>query len=99
MMKMLGYFDELRAAIEPEKKRKEQAQKADDPVREHLETHKSFAHRHVSTFLYGSYKRNTAEGNIKDVDIVVGRQHDLVDIVHRLTPIITLKGDSRARED
>jgi hypothetical protein len=71
MLKMSGYFDKLREAIEPDKKYKKEAQKADDPVREHLETHESFAHRHVSTFLYGSYRRSTAEGNIKDVDIVV----------------------------
>jgi hypothetical protein len=71
MQKMSKYFDDLRAAVEPDKKYKKEAQKADDPVREHLETHKSFAHRHVSTFLYGSYRRHTAEGNIKDVDIVV----------------------------
>jgi tRNA-splicing ligase RtcB len=35
----------------------------------------------------------------KDVDEVIGRQADLVDIVHTLTPIVTVKGDSRARED
>lgn len=64
-------FNEFRKAIEPEKKRKEHAQKADDPVRDHLANHKSFAKRHVTTFLYGSYRRHTAEGNIKDVDLVV----------------------------
>jgi tRNA-splicing ligase RtcB len=35
----------------------------------------------------------------KDVDEVIGRQADLVDIVHTLQPIVTVKGDSRARED
>ncbi len=35
----------------------------------------------------------------KDVEIVIGRQTDLVDIVHTLRPIITVKGDSRAKED
>lgn len=71
MQKMSKYFDALRSAVEPDEKYKKEAQKADDPVREHLETHKSFARHHVSTFLYGSYRRHTAEGNIKDVDIVV----------------------------
>lgn len=70
-MNLNGYFDELKTAIEPDTKYKEHAQKADDPVREHLRTHSSFADRHVSTFLYGSYARSTAIGNIKDVDIVV----------------------------
>jgi len=40
-----------------------------------------------------------APGAYKDIDIVIGRQRDLIDIVHTLTPIITLKGDSRAKED
>lgn len=71
MQKMPGYFEDFRKAIEPEKKRKKEAQKADDPVREHLKTHKSFSDRHVDTFLCGSYRRSTAVGDIKDVDIVV----------------------------
>ncbi len=71
MLEMQGYFEELRQALEPEPQRKREAQRADDPVREHLASHKSFASRHVTTFLYGSYKRNTAVGDIKDVDIVV----------------------------
>jgi tRNA-splicing ligase RtcB len=40
-----------------------------------------------------------APGAYKDIDTVIARQDDLVEIVHRLSPIITLKGDSRARED
>jgi tRNA-splicing ligase RtcB len=40
-----------------------------------------------------------APGAYKDIDTVIARQLDLVEIVHKLTPIITLKGDSRARED
>jgi tRNA-splicing ligase RtcB (3'-phosphate/5'-hydroxy nucleic acid ligase) len=35
----------------------------------------------------------------KDVDVVISRQTDLVEVVHTLQPIITVKGDSRARED
>ena len=30
---------------------------------------------------------------------MIGRQADLVEIVHTLQPIITLKGDSRAKDD
>lgn len=71
MQTMDSYFEDLRKSIEPQKARKKEAQKADDPVRDHLETHESFAERHVTTFLYGSYKRSTAIGDIKDVDIVV----------------------------
>ena len=68
-------FDELRNAIEPGDARKKEAQKADDPVREHLETHDSFAEHHVHTFLYGSYRRHTAICDIKDVDLVVVTNH------------------------
>lgn len=35
----------------------------------------------------------------KDVDLVIDRQRDLIDVVHTLRPIITIKGDSKARED
>jgi tRNA-splicing ligase RtcB len=35
----------------------------------------------------------------KDIRTVMARQADLVDIVHVLRPIITVKGDSRAKED
>ena len=71
MFNMSEYFEDLRSAIEPDPKYQKHAQKADDPVREHLRTHSSFADRHVNTFLYGSYARCTAIGSIKDVDIVV----------------------------
>ena len=71
MQEMSSYFEKLRKAIEPTPDRKKEAQEADDPVREHLETHECFADRHITTFLYGSYKRSTAVGDIKDVDIVV----------------------------
>lgn len=71
MHKLDAQFEELRSAIEPAKARKKEARKADDPVREHLESHESFAEHHVATFLYGSYKRRTAICDIKDVDLVV----------------------------
>ena len=71
MLKLNWYFDELKSAIEPDTKYKEHAQKADDPVRDHLSTHDSFADSYVNSFLYGSYARNTAVGNIKDVDLVI----------------------------
>ncbi len=64
-------FESLRSAIEPSQMRKQQAKKADDPVREHLETDESFAEYHENTFLYGSYKRRTAICDIKDVDLIV----------------------------
>jgi len=71
MQTMSNAFEGFRTAIEPDERIKEIAQAADDPVREHLEGHRSFAARHVTTFLYGSYRRHTAEGDMKDVDLVV----------------------------
>lgn len=70
-MKLSVYFDNLRSALEPEPERKKEAQEAHNPVRDHLATHESFVERHLKTRLYGSYKRDTAIGDIKDVDIVV----------------------------
>lgn len=88
MQKMSPYFEELRKVIEPNPDRKKEAQEADDPVREHLETHECFADRHVTTFLYGSYKRSTAVGDIKDVDIVVvtnyTTDHEPVEVLDEL---------------
>jgi tRNA-splicing ligase RtcB (3'-phosphate/5'-hydroxy nucleic acid ligase) len=58
-----------------------------------------------ATSLAGTYSKasmryvDEAPGAYKDIDVVMERQSDLVSIVHRLTPIITLKGDSRAKED
>lgn len=55
--------------------------------------------------LAGTYSKpsmsyvDEAPGVYKDIETVIARQADLVEIVHTLRPIITLKGDSRARED
>ena len=35
----------------------------------------------------------------KDIETVIGRQVDLIDVVHTLRPVATVKGDSKARED
>lgn len=35
----------------------------------------------------------------KNIEIVISRQSDLVDVLHELRPIITIKGDSRAKDD
>ncbi|MCC6791634.1 MAG: RtcB family protein [Thermomicrobiales bacterium] len=40
-----------------------------------------------------------APGAYKDVTKVIAQQSDLVEIVHTLRPIITVKGDSRAKDD
>lgn len=40
-----------------------------------------------------------APGAYKDIEKVITRQLDLIEIVHTLKPIITVKGDSRAKDD
>jgi len=40
-----------------------------------------------------------APGAYKEITTVISRQRDLIDVLHTLKPIITLKGDSRAKED
>jgi tRNA-splicing ligase RtcB len=40
-----------------------------------------------------------APGAYKDVTKVIAQQSDLVEIVHTLRPLITVKGDSRAKDD
>jgi len=58
-----------------------------------------------ATSLEGTYSKpsvtyiDEAPAAYKDIEIVIGRQTDLVEIVHTLKPIITVKGDSRAKED
>ena len=64
-------FDTFLQNIEPAKEMKKHAQDAHKPVREHLKDDEEFGQYFESSFLYGSYARHTAVGNIKDVDIVV----------------------------
>lgn len=64
-------FDAFLQNIEPAKEMKKHAQDAHKPVREHLEDDEEFGQYFENSFLYGSYARHTAVGNIKDVDIVV----------------------------
>ena len=35
----------------------------------------------------------------KDVTVVIARQQDLIDILFTLSPLITIKGDSKAKDD
>lgn len=70
-------FNQLLARINPDKQAVRYAQKAHEPVRDHLESDDNFSEHVEDTFLYGSYKRNTAVGKIKDVDIVVLTNFDI----------------------
>ena len=72
MAYLQNYFNNLLKNIEPDQKYKEDAIKAHSNLIEHLKSEESdFAHHIKDSFLYGSYKRNTAIHSINDVDICV----------------------------
>ena len=69
-------FKTFLSNIEPNPETKKYAQEAHKPVREYLKNDEVFGEFFVDSFLYGSYARNTAVGDIKDVDIVVVTNFD-----------------------
>jgi hypothetical protein len=64
-------FDTFLHNIEPDDEAVSYAQDAHKPIWEHLEQDEQFKYYFEDTFLYGSYRRHTAIGTIKDIDIVV----------------------------
>ena len=66
---------------------------------------KSITEAALATALAGTHTRATkghldeAPQAYKDVTEVIARQADLVDVVHTLRPIVTVKGDSKAKDD
>jgi hypothetical protein len=71
MSNLESQFKEFLHNIEPDEKAVKYAQKAHEPLREYLSSDKEFAGFFIDSFLYGSYRRQTAVGDIKDVDIVI----------------------------
>jgi tRNA nucleotidyltransferase (CCA-adding enzyme) len=71
MAKLNDQFAEFLSNIEPDEDAIKYAQKAHQPVRKHLEEDDDFGEFFEDSFLYGSYARHTAIGEIKDIDIVV----------------------------
>lgn len=71
MSKLVMQFNEFLSAIEPDGKAVGCASEAHNRVRKHLEQDEKFKDHLEGSFLYGSYKRNTAICEIKDVDIVL----------------------------
>jgi len=76
MTKLNKEFNAFKSNIEPDIKAVEYAVDAHTRVRNCLEQDEEFAEFFDDTFLYGSYKRHTAVGGIKDVDIVVLTKFD-----------------------
>ena len=71
MTKLDTLFKDFLSNIEPDDTAVAYAMEAHIPLREYLEDDETFGQYFVNSFLYGSYKRHTAVGSIKDVDIVI----------------------------
>lgn len=69
-------FEALLTVIEPDPN---PAIAAHTKVRERLASHEKFKEHHVDTFLAGSYRRRTARAPIKDVDVVVMVEEELIE--------------------
>lgn len=78
-MKHGEFFDELLGKINPDDEAVGYAQEAHTRVRANLEQDEAFSQYVTGSFLYGSYKRQTAVGDIKDVDVVVLTNFDIND--------------------
>lgn len=76
MAKVNSLFEEFLKNIEPDDNAVGYAMDAHHPVREFLETDEDFKEYFEDSFLYGSYKRQTATGDIKDIDIVIVTNFD-----------------------
>jgi predicted nucleotidyltransferase len=75
--KLPTLFDKFLSNINPDEQAVEYAQKAHSFVRKNLANDDKFSPYIEGSFLYGSYKRRTAVGDIKDVDIVVLTNFDI----------------------
>lgn len=86
-MAIQDQFQRFLGDIEPSASTKSNASSAHTSLRAHLEQHETFSQYHLSTFLSGSYKRNTAIRPITvgtivtrpDIDIIVVTSHTLSD--------------------
>lgn len=71
MYTLTTFFGELLKNIEPPADRLEAAQNVPDRVRDYLKDCEDFSTSPPYSTLAGSYRRHTAVGDIKDVDIIV----------------------------
>lgn len=71
MYNLNSEIKEFLSNIEPDKIYKDQASEAQTQLRDYLQSSEDFKDMYLDSFLTGSYKRNTAIKEIKDVDIIV----------------------------
>lgn len=85
-MEMTSYFKGLLKNIEPDPKNVKLAKKSHEEVRDFLIADDEISKASPETFLSGSYARETAINDIKDVDIVL-----IIDLDRSTTePVVTL---------
>lgn len=77
MAQVKTLFGEYLAAIEPDTEAKRLAAEAHNVPRDFLKDDADFGEYVVDSFLYGSYKRQTATHGIKDVDIMLITNFDI----------------------
>ena len=70
-MELPSYFQRYLQAIQPSRSSRERAIQLHTTLRKRLEADADFQDWFADTFLYGSYRRNTAIAQIKDVDVCV----------------------------
>lgn len=79
-MELPTYFDTLLSKIEPSAENVKVAKKAHEKLRDILEKDEDVSDANPDTYLSGSYARDTAINDIKDVDIIL-----LIDLDHLKT--------------
>lgn len=97
MAKLNTLFEKFLSDINPDEKAVEYAAEAHQRVRKALEVDEKFKEYVENSFLYGSYKRHTAVGDIKDVDIVVLTNFDPTNEEHSPNRVLRKLKDALAR--
>jgi hypothetical protein len=96
-MEIPSYFRRYLTAIQPTRSSRERAVQLHQTLTKRLSEDKPFQDWYDGTFLYGSYRRNTAVQPIKDVDICVLLRIDRSDhkpeaVVRRLRTVLDRNG-------
>ncbi len=96
-MEIPSYFRRYLQNIQPSRSSRERAIQLHTTLTDRLGKNKSFQDWYGGTFLYGSYKRNTAIQPIKDVDICVllkinPNAHQPKDVINQLRKMLENNG-------
>lgn len=97
MAKLNDLFDAFLSNINPDEEAINYAVDAHLPIRECLEKTDEFKEYVEGSFLYGSYRRHTAVGDIKDVDIVLLTNFDIEDDKNTPRKVLRKLKDALAR--